>query len=306
MHQPTAVNLVSVIESALDTVKSAALAKSIQVHSELPQIGQISGDATRLQQVVWNLISNAVKFTPHHGHVHIRLECFDNQAQITISDTGRGISADFLPYIFETFRQEDATTTRKYGGLGLGLAIVRTLVEAHGGTVFAESKGEAQGAIFTVRLPLLDTEPEMKQPEHLSKQETQLNGVRVLIVDDDPDNRELLTVVLSQYSLKVMSVASAADAFACLESFKPDILVSDIGMPQMDGYVFLQTLRSLPPEKGGQIPAIALTSYAREQDIQHALDCGFNKHINKPINLDLFVRTIEALAPTDASPSHEK
>jgi PAS domain S-box-containing protein len=293
------VDLVFVIKSALDTVKAAASAKSIHIQKELPQICQVAGDSARLQQVVWNLLSNAVKFTPHHGQVQIHLEQVGNQAQITVSDTGKGIDPHFLPYIFESFRQEDATTTRKHGGLGLGLAIVRTLVEAHGGTICAKSQGEAKGATFTVHLPLSKTDIESEQPELLEKQEPQLAGVRVLVVDDDVLNHELITVALSHYGVEVTCVASAADALNYLDSFTPDVLVSDIGMPDMDGYIFMQTLRSLPPEKGGQIPAIALTSYARQQDIQRAIKSGFHGHVSKPINIDQFVQAVEALARTD-------
>lgn len=296
------VNLVDVIRSALDTVKSAAHAKSIQIQSELPEVALVVGDSGRLQQVVWNLLSNAVKFSPNFGQVKIRLERVDNQAQITVSDNGKGIAPDFLPYIFESFRQEDASTTRKYGGLGLGLAIVRTLVDAHGGTISAESEGEAKGATFTIRLPWLKTQTQIQeQPKYLAEPELQLTGVRVLIVDDDFDNRELLTVMLVQYGMEVMSVESAAAAFACLDAFAPDVLVSDIGMPEMDGYHFLQTLRSMPIEKGGQVPAIALTAYAREQDIKLALESGFQRHVNKPIQLEQFVQAVEALASTRTS-----
>ncbi|MBC7880061.1 MAG: PAS domain S-box protein [Anaerolineae bacterium] len=289
------VNLVFVIQAALDTVRSAATAKSILIHTDLSAICQVSGDAARLQQVVWNLLSNAVKFTPSHGQINIRLEQVENQAQITVRDTGKGMDPSFLPYIFESFRQEDASTTRKYGGLGLGLAIVRTLVEAHGGTIFAFSKGEGQGATFTVQLPLLNAEIPGEQPEHLSKQGMQLPGVRVLVVDDDLDSRELLTTVLELHGSEVIHVASAAEALACLQTFQVDVLVSDIGMPEMDGYAFLQALRSLSPEKGGQIPAIALSAYARTEDIQKALNCGYQQHINKPVNLDQLIQTIEAL-----------
>jgi PAS domain S-box-containing protein len=292
------VNLAMVIKVALDTVRPAALAKSIIVYPDLSDIGQISGDAGRLQQVVWNLLSNAVKFTPSHGKINIRLQRNADQAEIIVSDTGKGIDPEFLPHIFESFRQEDASITRKYGGLGLGLSIVRTLVEAHGGTVFAESKGENLGAIFTVRLPFLDTQQEREKLDHAEIHDLHLTGTRVLIVDDDLDNRELLTVVLEQYGAEVMSAASAAEALACLETFAPDILVSDIGMPEVDGYAFLQTIRSLPIEEGGQIPAIALSSYTRDQDIKRALDCGFQQHVSKPMNLDHLIQAIVALIPS--------
>jgi PAS domain S-box-containing protein len=297
--ESASINMATVINAALDIVRPAALAKSIIVHQDLPDIGQVFGDAGRLQQVVWNLLSNAVKFTPNHGKINIQLQRNDDQAEIIVSDTGKGIEPDFLPHIFESFRQEDASITRKYGGLGLGLSIVRTLVEAHGGTIFAESKGENLGAVFTVRLPLLDTQPPREPLNYTAKHELHLTGVRLLVVDDDLDNRELLTVVLEQYGAEAMSVASAAEALACLETFAPDILVSDIGMPEVDGYAFLQILRSLPVEKGGQLPAIALSSYTRDQDIKRAFDCGFQQHVSKPMNLDQLIQAIVALIPSN-------
>jgi nitrogen-specific signal transduction histidine kinase/CheY-like chemotaxis protein len=266
----TPVNLAFVIESAIDTVRTAAVSKSILLHPVLPNIGQVSGDSARLQQIVWNLLSNAIKFTPKEGRVEIRLQRVQDQAYIIVSDTGIGINPDFLPHIFESFRQEDVSITRKYGGLGLGLAIVRQLVEAHGGTITAESPGEGLGATFTVRLPLLNIEPEIKQTDDLPQQALDLTGIRVLAVDDDPDARELLTVLLAQYGAKVLTVASAASVLANLESFQPDVLVSDIGMPEVDGYSLIKQIRTLTPEKGGQIPAIALTAYAREDDQQRA------------------------------------
>jgi CheY-like chemotaxis protein len=285
------VNLVFVIESALDTVRTAAVAKSILLQPTLPQIGQISGDAARLQQVVWNLLSNAIKFTPMGGQVAIRLEQVGNQAQITVTDTGKGINPDFLPYIFESFRQEDFSTTRKYGGLGLGLAIVRTVVEAHGGMIFADSLGEGQGATFSVQFPLIEA-LETIQHEQLPEAEPDLTGIRVLTIDDEADARELFTVLLSQYGAEVLSVASAAAFLASLESFAPDVLVSDIGMPEIDGYTLLEQVRSLPPEHGGQIPAIALTAYAREEDQERCLAAGFQYHIPKPIDLGRLVQAV--------------
>lgn len=290
------VNLVFVIEAALDTVKTAALAKSISLHSALTQIGQVLGDSARLQQIVWNLLSNAIKFTPAGGRVDIRLERADNQAQITISDTGKGINPDFLPYIFETFRQEDTSTTRKYGGLGLGLAIAQHLVEAHGGTIHADSPGEDQGATFTVKLPLLDTKLHKSQPQELPTPELDLIGIKVLIVDDELDARELLTAVLTHYGAEVLAVTCAAEVLASLESFQPHVLVSDIGMPDMDGYALLQQIRSLPAEKGGQIGAIALSAYARVEDQQRSLTVGFQYHISKPLDLERLVQIVSELA----------
>jgi PAS domain S-box-containing protein len=290
------INPAFVIESAIDTVRTAATAKSILLHPLLPQIGLVFGDAARLQQIVWNLLSNAIKFTPTGGRVDIWLEEVGNQAQITVSDTGKGINLDFLPHIFESFRQEDASTTRKYGGLGLGLAIVRSLVEAHGGTIWAESKGEGQGATFKVQLPLLDTELQRSRPDELPEPELDLTGIRVLIVDDEPDTHELFTVLLTQYGAEVLAVACAAEVLTSLESFQPDVLISDIGMPEMDGYTLLQQLRSLPPEKGGQIPAIAVTAYARKEDQQRSLAIGFQHHISKPIDPKRLVQVVSGLS----------
>lgn len=293
--EATPVNLASVIESAIDTVNTAALSKSIVLHSVLPNIGQVCGDSNRLQQIVWNLLSNAIKFTPKGGRVETRLERVNEQAQITVSDTGKGINSDFLPYIFESFRQEDVSITRKYGGLGLGLAIVRQLVEAHGGTIAADSPGEGLGATFTVQLPLLNIEPETPQTDKLPQQTLELTGIRVLTVDDDPDARELLTVLLTEYGATVLTVASAAEVLANLESFQPDVLVSDIGMPEIDGYSLIQQIRTLTPEKGGEIPAIALTAYARVDDYERAIISGYQRHVTKPLDPEELVQAVVAL-----------
>ncbi|MEH2087291.1 PAS domain-containing protein [Nostoc sp.] len=300
--EATPVNLASVIESAIDTVNTAALSKSIVLHSILPNIGQVCGDSNRLQQIVWNLLSNAIKFTPKGGRVETRLERVNEQAQITVSDTGKGINSDFLPYIFESFRQEDVSITRKYGGLGLGLAIVRQLVEAHGGTIAADSPGEGLGATFTVQLPLLNIEPEIKQLDELPQPALELTGIRVLTVDDDPDARELLTVLLTEYGATVLTVASAAEVLANLESFKPDVLVSDIGMPEVDGYSLIQQIRILTPEKGGEIPAIALTAYARVDDYERAITSGYQRHVTKPLDPEELVQSVVALV--HSKPSH--
>ncbi|WP_445629490.1 PAS domain-containing protein [Nostoc sp. DSM 114167] len=290
------VNLAFVIESALDTVNTAALSKSIVLHSVLPNVGQVSGDSNRLQQIVWNLLSNAIKFTPKGGRVETRLERVDDWVKIIVSDTGKGINPDFLPYIFESFRQEDVSITRKYGGLGLGLAIVRQLVEAHGGTITADSPGEGLGATFTVQLPLLNVEPEIKQTDELPQPALELTGIRVLTVDDDPDARQLLTVLLAEYGAQVLTVASGAEVLANLESFQPDVLVSDIGMPEVDGYSLIQQIRALTPEKGGKIPAIALTAYARVEDSQLAIGNGYQLHVTKPLDPEELVEAVVALA----------
>lgn len=292
------VSLPSTIEAAIDTVVTAAKAKSIAIHTDLPDIGQIWGDVGRLQQIVWNLLSNAIKFSPSNGRVDIRLKRVDEQAQITVTDTGKGISPDFLPHIFQSFRQEDASITRQHGGLGLGLAIVQYLVEAHGGTIAVDSPGEGQGATFTVKLPLPDRELEGRQARRSPQSEVDLTGIRALAVDDSPDARELLAMLLTQYGAEVMVVTTAAELLANLEAFQPDILVCDIGLPDIDGYALMRQIRTLPSEKGGQIPAIALTAYVRDIDQQQALDCGYQKHLAKPIDVDSLLRATETLVET--------
>ncbi len=291
----TPVDLVFIINSALDTVKTAAIAKSIDLSSVLPPIGQVSGDAARLQQIIWNLLSNAIKFTPNHGEVEIRLQQIDNQAQITVRDTGKGISPLFLPHIFESFRQEDTSTTRKSGGLGLGLTIVRQLVEAHGGTITADSPGEGLGATFTVSLSLLNMTLPIQSTDKLSSSEFPLTGIRVLTVDDEVDTRCILEESLCHYGAEVLAVASAVEVLNSLESFQPDVLISDIGMPDIDGYTLIQHIRTLPSEKGGQTPAIALTAYAREYDYHQAIISGYQMHIKKPVQLEQLVQAVVTL-----------
>ncbi|MBW4456368.1 MAG: PAS domain S-box protein [Nostoc indistinguendum CM1-VF10] len=282
------VDLASVISAAMETVRLSAEAKSIEMHISLePNLGQVLGDSGRLQQVVWNLLSNAVKFTPAGGRVDIRLSSCpnsnSNSALIEVSDTGKGIDPDFLPYVFEYFRQENSSTTRKFGGLGLGLAIVRHLVELHGGTVQVESGGEDQGATFTVRLPLLQNQSEVKQDTSNSETSSNLNGVNILVVDDDADTREFIAFLLEQYGANVTAVASADKALTALSQSLPDILLSDMGMPEVDGCMFMRQLRTLPKEQGGQIRAIALTAYAGEMNAKQVLAAGFDKHLAKPV-----------------------
>ncbi|MBL1178395.1 PAS domain S-box protein [Pantanalinema sp. GBBB05] len=291
-----AVNLCSAVEAALDTVGTTARAKSISLHSVLPNVGQVFGDMVRLQQIVWNLLSNAIKFTPHGGRVDIQLLQVGTEVHIIVKDTGKGISPDFLPHLFESFQQEDASITRKYGGLGLGLAIVRQLVEAHGGTIAANSPGEGLGATFTVQLPLLNIAPEVQPLDEYPHQELDLTGVRVLAIDDEPDARELLTALLTEYGADVLTVASASEVLINLEDFQPTVLVSDIAMPEVDGYTLIQQVRALSPRQGGQIPAIALTAYAREDDHQRAISSGFQRHITKPIEPERLVQAVVTLA----------
>ncbi|MFH7026693.1 MAG: PAS domain S-box protein [Heteroscytonema crispum UTEX LB 1556] len=330
------VNLETVIKAALDTVNLSAEAKAINLRFSVldfelgstPEVKQIknfqqnlwnsksqisnpkflvTGDASRLQQIIWNLLSNAIKFTPQGGHVEICLERIDSTAQITISDTGKGINPDFLPYIFDYFRQEDSTTTRKFGGLGLGLAIVRHLIELHGGTIQAESPGEGQGATFTVKLPLLETKRETTEllnnsPREIETNSINLAGLRVLVVDDETDSLDFVTFVLQQYHATVTAVSSAAQALGIIAHSKPDnipdILVSDIGMPGMDGYTLVRIIRNWSPEQGGQIPAIALTAYAGDFDQQQALAAGFQMHISKPVEPDSLAAAIATLTLT--------
>lgn len=300
-----AVDLKIAIAAALETVRLAAEAKSIQIQTVLSNdIGKVLGDGDRLQQVMWNLLSNAVKFTPTDGLVEVRLEQVGLDAQIQVIDTGKGINPEFLPYVFDYFRQADAKTTRVFGGLGLGLAIVRHLVELHGGTVQAESLGEEQGATFTVKLPLLKnsqlrvSSSEVSQPE-LNTEETLLAGVQILLVDDQADVREFFSFALEQYGATVTAVESANEALQTLVQSKPDILLSDIGMPFMDGYMLLREVRKLPPEQGGQIPAIALTAYAGELNYNQAMAAGFQKHLPKPVDpVDLATAIVSLIGHT--------
>jgi PAS domain S-box-containing protein len=288
----SSVNLVDIISAALDTVSLAAAAKEITIETMLADVGEITGDSARLQQIVWNLLSNAIKFTSAGGKVEVRLEQCGSMAQIQVKDTGKGISAEFLPQIFNYFYQEDGSITRKFGGLGLGLAIVRQLVELHGGTVKAESLGQGQGATFTVQLPLpisvatdAQTAPHGDRlTDHASPEASlDLHNLKILVVDDDPDSRDFVAFVLNMYGAEVIKAASAWEALDMIFKFHLDVLVSDIGMPVMDGYELLRKLRVLPPETGGQVPAIALTAFAAEFDQQQALAAGFQMHIAKPV-----------------------
>jgi PAS domain S-box-containing protein len=292
----TTVNLADVISAALETVSLAASAKEIVVETQLAQnIGKVRGDPARLQQIFWNLLSNAIKFTPAGGRVEVRLEQFGSMAHITVSDQGKGISRDFLPYVFEHFRQEDGSTTRKFGGLGLGLAIVRHLVELHGGTVEAESPGEGQGATLTVRLPLISSEPVAVTDNKCEDVALNLSGLKILVVDDDADSLDLVKFVLELYEATVTTAASASEALQILGQFQPDVLVSDIGMPEMDGYELLRQIRLLSPEMGGNIPAVALTAFAGEYDQKQAIAAGFQMHIPKPVDPDTLAAAVAQL-----------
>ncbi|WP_340643545.1 hybrid sensor histidine kinase/response regulator [Phormidium pseudopriestleyi] len=288
------VQLGKIIESAVETVRLVAEAKQICIEKFLPMESvEVLGDPNRLQQVVWNLLSNAVKFTPEGGQVSIRLESTTgNLAQITVYDTGRGIAEEFLPYVFEYFRQADSKTTRSFGGLGLGLAIVHNLVKLHGGSVQAESDGEGQGTRFTVTLPLISLNSPVLEEPVFPESEPSLEGINLVVVDDDPDTLEFLEFVLQQYGANVRAVNSAQQAIAAIEKSIPDLLLSDIGMPQMDGYMLIQELRQWEPQLGGAIPAIALTAYAGETNRQQILEAGFQQHLAKPIQPAELVQAI--------------
>jgi len=300
------VELHPVIEAALESVRPAAEAKAIQLQPLLDsRAGQVSGDPSRLQQVVWNLLSNAIKFTPRGGRVEVRLARVDSHLEIAVSDTGQGISPEFLPHVFERFRQADSSSTRAYGGLGLGLAIVRHLVELHGGTVHAESPGQGQGATFTVKLPLSP----LRSSDYGLRNETAadaqsatynspsaiLEGLRVLLVDDDANTLEILSAVLAECGAQLLTAASAAEALKSLPQWKPDILICDIGMPGEDGYSLISKVRALAPEFGGQLPAVALTAYARAEDRRRALQAGFQIHVPKPVEPAELVTVVASL-----------
>ncbi|WP_017654066.1 response regulator [Fortiea contorta] len=291
------VTLPFVVSAAMETVRLAAEAKNIQIKLDVDTpIAPVFGDAARLQQVVWNLLTNAVKFTPDHGKVIVELQQIDRLAQIRVIDNGKGIQQQFLPYVFEYFRQEDGSTTRKFGGLGLGLAIVRQIVEMHGGTVKAESLGENQGATFIVQLPTIQhTTPIVCEPEPTPNTEIPLSNIQILLVDDDTDTREFQAFLLQQSGAEVTAVTSGWEALQALDQLIPDVLISDIGMAEMDGYMLIQNIRSRPASQGGIIPAIALTAYAAELDQQKATQAGFQIHITKPVDAEILVSGIVSL-----------
>jgi CheY-like chemotaxis protein len=270
-----------------------------------PQASPVTGDADRLQQIIWNLLSNAIKFTPKGGRVLIRLERINSHVEIIVSDTGVGISPEFLPHVFDRFRQADGSITRSYGGLGLGLAIVRHLVELHGGTVSADSR-PGEGATFSVQLPVISVQaveiartPEQVHPtaggDVPLESATTLDGVRVLVVDDQQDTIEVLTAVLGQCGAEVRAAMSAAEALETLQEWKPDVLVSDIGMPGEDGYELIRKVRALQPEQGKDTPAVALTAHARTEDRLRALSAGFEMHVPKPVEPAELVMVIMSL-----------
>jgi CheY-like chemotaxis protein/anti-sigma regulatory factor (Ser/Thr protein kinase) len=314
------VGLVGVVMAALEAVRPAAQAKGIDMVSDIdPLAGQITGDAGRLQQVVWNLLSNAIKFTPRSGRVELRMESVDHQVRITVSDTGKGIEPEFLPFVFDRFRQSDSSSARRFGGLGLGLSLVKQLVELHGGTVDASSDGPGCGATFTVTLPQSSAQTSAvapQQPRAVAQREVKMEdaipldevpslaGVSVLVVDDQEEARQLLTETLSECGAQVTAVSSGVEALAILadppEGERPSVLILDINMPGEDGYKALERVRALEAERGvllsDQIPAIALTALGRSEDRLKALAAGFRMHVAKPVEPAELAMVIASLA----------
>ena len=298
---------ISVVEAAMETVRPAANGKGVRLESRLDEnAGTISGDPGRLQQVVWNLLSNAIKFTPKDGTVLVTLARTDSFVRISVADTGSGIKAEFLPYVFERFRQGDASTTRNYGGLGLGLAIVKQLVELHGGTVHAESDGEGKGATFSVQLPISmfreasGTRAQSSTNSSLRAtyefRPVNLSGIRVLIVDDVADARELMKRMLVECGADVLTAASAEEGLSVIQAASPDVLVSDVGMPNVDGFELVRRVRALGDARGGGVPAIALTAFARTEDRIRALRAGFQVHLAKPVEPSELIATVASVA----------
>lgn len=317
-------DLVPVVEAARDAVRPTAEAKGIQLATSFGDSGcHIKGDSNRLRQVVWNLLLNAIKFTPRGGRVSADLRCQDSYVVLTVSDSGEGIEADFLPHVFDRFRQAEGSISRRQGGLGLGLAVVRHLVELHGGNVRAASAGKGLGATFTVELPLFTQEEHaaeaatskaetpnttvvstksksgrrrlMLRPKTQKQDDVRLNGISVLVVEDDEDTRALIHKVLELSGAMVVSTSSAAEAMEKFAAAKPDVLISDIAMPDQDGYALMREVRKLPPESGGLIPAIALTGYAGDRDKAATFAAGYQEHLAKPIEPSDLINAVEAL-----------
>lgn len=282
------VDISAVIQTTINVMVPAAHAKGITLeYWAQPGLGAISADPARLQQIVWNLLSNAVKFTSNRGSIKVRLEQDGNHAKITVQDSGIGIEPEFLPSVFDRFRQADSSTTRSFGGLGLGLAIVRHLVELHGGTVWATSEGSGKGATFSVMFPLLPERIQAPPLQHSAETKGidlhALDGLRVLLVDDEPEARQIISTVIKRMGAEVKTCESASEALSTLVEWRPDVLMSDIAMPDEDGYSLIGKVRSLPRDKGGATPAAALTAYARDEDRRRALDAGYQMHIAKPV-----------------------
>ena len=303
----TSVNLPSVIEMTLEAVAPEAESKKIRIQSTIePEFPAISGDADRLQQIIWNLLSNAIKFTPAGGNIHVRLRRVDSEAEISIADSGIGIDPQFLPHAFDRFRQANSAMTRMHGGLGLGLSIVRELVELHEGSAQVHSEGQGKGATFIVRLPIAGPKnPNSGDKTHTAglfdklaalASQTSLDGLKILVVDDEEDTRDFVKAVLEKCGSEVTTASSAAEALGKLETQRPDFLISDLGMPGEDGYSLIGRVRALPADQGGQTPALALTAYARTADRLRVLRSGFQIHVPKPIEPTELIVAVASLA----------
>jgi len=311
------IEVAPVIEAAVNVVRPTAEAKGIGIEVQFEaRPAVISGDANRLQQVIWNLLSNAVKFTSPGGKVEVALRQCSSEVEIWVSDTGPGVDPGFLPFVFDRFRQADSTTTRQHGGLGLGLAIARHLVEIHGGTIIAANSANRSGAVFTVRLPMLASLSRIRQGRNdlLAEPEQSgfpgvLNGVRILLVDDDRDTLDLLRVALTEAGANVIAESSADDAISALESFQPDVLISDIAMPEVDGYELLKRVRAFDRANTERLTAVAITAYAKEEDRQRALAAGFQYYVTKPVEPVDFIAAVAEAARSNnrrGSGNHEQ
>jgi PAS domain S-box-containing protein len=298
-------NLAPIVEAAVDALRPTADAKGLDLKTEFSSACLVRGDANRLRQVIWNLLSNAIKFTSRGGSVQIVLECVEGLVRLKVSDTGEGISTEFLPYVFDRFRQAEGSISRRQGGLGLGLAVVRHLVELHGGNVSAESGGLGSGSTFTVDLPMAQERrdparaeqrrKEVERRRSLTGRKVRLDGIHVLLVEDDDDSRKLLGIMLKQHGAQVSSAASAKDAFSLFCEKLPDVVISDIGMPDEDGYELIQKIRALSEKAGGLTPAIALTGYATRKDRERSLSSGYQLHIAKPVEQSELVSAVSSL-----------
>ena len=298
-----------VVRAAIEILRPAIDAKGIELKGPGDvEVGPVTGDADRLQQIVWNLISNAVKFTPAGGAIEVAVKEVDPQVEIVVKDSGAGIREQFLPYVFERFRQADSSTVRSDSGLGLGLSIVRHLTELHGGTVRAESEGAGRGAVFTVSIPLAaeaengsatdDVQAAPRKPDSFTAHAadlSELRGIRVLVVDDDPDTLEILCIMLTQFHVEVAAAASSEEALKLFEKWRPDVLISDLAMPVEDGFTLIRKIRAMTAEQGGNTPAAALTAYAREEDSNAALAAGFHSHVAKPIDPKMLAAAVSDL-----------
>ena len=310
----TAVDVAAAIEGALETVRPEAESKGVKLSADVGAVGIVAADGDRLQQVVWNVLTNAIKFTPEGGSVDLAAARLGTRIVIRVTDTGEGIESSFLPHLFEPFRQADGSTTRRHGGLGLGLAIVKQLVHAHGGTIRADSDGAHRGATFTIEIPARSlpviVPRTAKDPAAVGAgdtrtladgiPDTRLENLKVLVVDDEEDARSLVDEILSESGATVQRAAGAAEAIELVSRFRPDVLVSDVGMPDIDGFEFIERVRRLPPDQGGRTPAIALTAYGRREDLQRAASAGFQLHVMKPVEPSTLISAVASLVAAPA------